>query len=102
MQGSCHYYGASPLVPPRPEDPDSADALRNLRLPPEMLDIGVPTHVLWGDSDPALQPALVEGLEPWVPRLTVQHLAGTSHWVVHEQPDAVRQALEQFLSRPVQ
>ena len=70
--------------------------------PPEMLDIGVPTHVLWGDSDPALQPALVEGLEPWVPRLTVQHLAGTSHWVVHEQPDAVRQALEQFLSRPVQ
>lgn len=102
VQGSCHYYGASPLVPPRPEDPASADALRNLRLPPEMLDIGVPTHVLWGDSDPALQPALVEGMEPWVPRLTVQHLAGTSHWVVHEQPDAVRQALEQFLSRPVQ
>src|SRR2546429_8305395 len=65
--------------------PDSADALRNLRLPPEMLDIGVPTHVLWGDSDPALQPALVEGLEPWVPRLTVQHLAGTSHWVVRSE-----------------
>ena len=35
-------------------------------------DIGVPTHVLWGDSDPALQPALGEGLEPWVPRLTVR------------------------------
>ena len=102
VHGACHYYGASPLVPPLPDDPASAAALRDLALPPEMLEIEVPTLVLWGDSDPALQPALVEGLAQWVPRLTVRHLAGTSHWVVHEQLEAVRSALSGFLAQPVQ
>lgn len=101
VHGSCHYYGASPLAPPAASDdaPPIASDIRSLTLPAEMLDISVPTHVLWGEGDPALQPALLDGLEQWVPRLTVQRLPGTSHWVVHEQPDAVRQALQAFVLR---
>ncbi|MDR0225270.1 MAG: alpha/beta fold hydrolase [Burkholderiaceae bacterium] len=101
VHGSCHYYGASPLVPPRPGDAASDTAIRNLVLPPDMLGITVPTQVLWGDSDPALQPALLDGLEQWVEQLGVQHLPGTTHWVVHEQPQAVREALQAFLRREV-
>ncbi|MET1116761.1 MAG: alpha/beta hydrolase, partial [Comamonas sp.] len=81
LQGPCHYYGASPLFPPAPGEPDHLAALQ---LPEPVLHVAVPTLVLWGMNDPALRPGLLEGLEEWVPRLQIQHLRNTSHWVVHE------------------
>jgi pimeloyl-ACP methyl ester carboxylesterase len=99
VHGACMYYAASPLAPPRPGD--SADArhdIRGLTLPPEMLDIRVPTRILWGDQDLALQPALLDGLEQWVPQLQVEHMGEASHWLVHEQPQAVIRTLQDFLA----
>ena len=54
-------------------------------------------RVLWGLEDPALLPALLDGLDAWVPRLQVQPVPGASHWLVHEQPELVRQALAGLL-----
>ncbi|MEG2629511.1 MAG: alpha/beta hydrolase [Comamonas sp.] len=96
MQGACHYYGASPLYPPAPGEPDH---LANLQLPDSALRVDVPTLVLWGMSDPALRPGLLEGLEDWVPRLQIQHLRNTSHWVVHERPARVIDELEHFVQQ---
>lgn len=96
MQGPCHYYGASPLFPPAPGAPDH---LATLELPASALRVEVPTLVLWGMNDPALRPGLLEGLEEWVPRLQIQHLRNTSHWVVHERPARVIDELEHFVQQ---
>ena len=100
VHGACMFYAASPLVPPQPDSStEDLQDIRGLSLPDEMLHIPVPVHILWGDSDIALQPALLNGLEQWVPQLTVEHLKGCSHWVTHEQPEAVRRALTEFLKQ---
>ena len=100
VHGACMFYAASPLVPPRPgASEDELQDIRGLSLPNEMLHIPVPVRILWGDSDLALHPALLDGLEQWVPRLQVEHLKGCSHWVVHERPEAVQHALTDFLTQ---
>ena len=100
VHGACMFYAASPLVPPRPgASEDELQDIRGLSLPDEMLHIPVPVRILWGDSDLALHPALLDGLEQWVPRLQVEHLKGCSHWVVHERPEAIQHALTDFLTQ---
>jgi pimeloyl-ACP methyl ester carboxylesterase len=47
--------------------------------------------------DRYLAPALTEGLERWVPRLRVERLPQASHWVQHDEPEAVNRLLVEFL-----
>ena len=93
LTGACNYYRASPLRPPREGDPGAAA----VSLPESMLQVTVPTLVLWGMDDPALLPGLLDGLPGWVPKLQLQQVAGASHWLVHEQPERLVRALGDFL-----
>ena len=93
MTGACNYYRASPLRPPREGDAGAA----TVSMPASMLTVAMPTLVLWGMDDPALLPGLLDGLPGWVPQLQLQQIAGASHWLVHEQPELVRQRLADFL-----
>ncbi|MDP3700200.1 MAG: alpha/beta hydrolase [Hylemonella sp.] len=93
LTGGCNYYRASPLRPPRAEDP----AVRAIELPHEMLTISLPTLVLWGMGDTALPPELIEGLDAYIPRLTLETVADATHWIVHEQPQRVISSLQRFL-----
>jgi epoxide hydrolase 4 len=93
LTGGLNYYRASPLRPPRPDDPAAA----NITLPREMLTVDIPTLVLWAMEDAALLPELVEGLQEYVPDLTLEKVPGASHWIVHEQPRFVAQRLAAFL-----
>jgi pimeloyl-ACP methyl ester carboxylesterase len=96
LTGALNYYRASPLRPPREADAAAAA----ITLPKSMLDILVPTLVLWGMNDIALPPGLVNGLEDYIPDLKLQRIADGSHWLVHEQPALVAQSLLAFLQRP--
>jgi len=96
LTGGCNLYRASPLRPPRPEDPAAAAAVT---LPPELLRVELPTLVLWAMDDIALPPALVDGLAAYVPNMQLRKVPGASHWIVHEQPALVTHALQDFLSR---
>jgi pimeloyl-ACP methyl ester carboxylesterase len=89
LQGPLNWYRGSPLRPPVPGDAASAAALHALVLPEAMLTVRVPTTVLWGERDRALLPALLDGLQHWVPALAVQRVPEGSHWLVHEQPQTV-------------
>jgi pimeloyl-ACP methyl ester carboxylesterase len=93
LTGGCNYYRASPLRPPREGD---AGAL-GVELPDAMLRVEVPTLVLWGTGDTALPPELVDGLEAWVPKLTLHRLEGATHWLIHEQPARVAGLLGEFV-----
>lgn len=93
LTGPCNYYRASPLRPPRPDDPAAAA----VTIPREMLEVHLPTLVLWALDDIALPAALLDGLEDYVPQMRMQRIAGATHWIVHEQPALVAAYLQDFL-----
>ncbi|MBA2673647.1 alpha/beta fold hydrolase [Ramlibacter sp.] len=95
LTGGLNWYRASPLRPATPED----RAASAVELPREMLTVDVPTLVLWAMEDAALPPELVDGLDGYVPRLTLEKIPGASHWVVHERPQFIAERLAAFLAQ---
>jgi pimeloyl-ACP methyl ester carboxylesterase len=95
LEGGLNYYRASPLRPSREGDA----AATAVTLPREMLTIAIPTFVLWAMRDEALLPSLVDGLEEYIPQLTVERVPDATHWIVHEQPQLVIDRLSQFLAQ---
>jgi pimeloyl-ACP methyl ester carboxylesterase len=59
----------------------------------------VPTHVIWAEADIALPPGLLDGLDAFVPQLTVTRVPGATHWIVHERPEFVAREIEAALAR---
>ena len=94
LTGGCNYYRASPLRPPTPADPAAAA----IDLPAAMLTVQLPTLVLWAMNDIALPPALIDGLEDYVPRMELHRIPNATHWIVHEQPALVAGYLQSFLT----
>jgi pimeloyl-ACP methyl ester carboxylesterase len=90
---ALNLYRASPLYPPTPEDPGAAA----LKLDPAALTVRVPTLVIWGEADAALGTVLLDGLEELVPDLRIRRIPEGSHWVIHEQPQQVSDAIRDFL-----
>lgn len=93
LTGPLNYYRASPLRPATTPD----DGIHKLVLDDAAVTVRVPTHVLWGEQDRALLPGLLEGLERWVPDLSVERVPDASHWIVHEQPARVVATIERLL-----
>jgi pimeloyl-ACP methyl ester carboxylesterase len=97
LTGGCNLYRASPLRPPRPGPPHNDPAAAAVTLAPERLRVLLPTLVVWALDDVALPPALIDGLENYVPDMRLQKVPGASHWIVHEQPERVIVCLQDFL-----
>jgi epoxide hydrolase 4 len=95
LTGGCNYYRASPIRPPTASDPGA----KAVTLPREMLTVNLPTQVIWAMQDIALPPALIDGLEDYIPNLLVQRVPDATHWIVHEQPELVIQVLAGFLDK---
>jgi epoxide hydrolase 4 len=93
LQGGLNYYRASPLRPATADDPGA----NGVSLPESMLHVPLPTLVIWGMQDAALLPGLLDGLPAYVPDLQVVRIDDASHWIVHEQPDTVRDLIGGFL-----
>jgi epoxide hydrolase 4 len=95
LTGGLNYYRASRIAPPPPGTP-----LAETGPAPDIaaLTIRVPTLVIWGERDTALLPGNLEGLEAFVPDLTVRRIPDANHWVVHQKPELVNAYLREFLS----
>ena len=59
--------------------------------------MSVPTLVIWGEKDTALTVKNLEGLEKYVPDLTIRRVAEGSHWVVHEKATEVNGYIREFI-----
>jgi epoxide hydrolase 4 len=59
--------------------------------------IDVPTLMIWGEEDTALNIHCTEGTEEWVSDFTLQRLPGVSHWVQQEAPEKVNAILVNWL-----
>jgi len=68
---------------------------RTLNLP-QVID--VPTLVVWGERDVALDPICLNGTEGYVRDLRVKRLPGVSHWVQQDAPQVVNELLQEFLA----
>jgi epoxide hydrolase 4 len=95
LDGALNWYRASPLRPPRGADDP---ALAAVVLPDSVVNVRVPTTVLWGMADLALLPGLLDGLDDWVPGVQIHRHPDASHWIVHEQPDWVIGHLRRLLA----
>lgn len=96
LDGALNWYRASPLRPPQGADDP---ALAAVVLPDSVVNVRVPTTVLWGLADRALCPGLIDGLDGWVPGVQIHRHPDASHWIVHEHPDWVIGHLRRLLPR---
>lgn len=96
LTGGCNYYRASPLRPPTATDKGAA----GIDLPHSALTIDLPTMVIWAMNDIALPPELIEGLDAYIPKLTLKKVYNATHWVIHEQPQLVAGYLQDFFNQP--
>ncbi|MEJ6008122.1 alpha/beta fold hydrolase [Paucibacter sp. AS339] len=94
LRGPLNYYRASPLRPPTATD----RSLMTLSFAPEFVTAALPTLVIWGEADTALPPALLEGLDQFVPQMQLRRVAGATHWIIHEQPQLICEAIEAFVA----
>jgi epoxide hydrolase 4 len=94
LTGGMNFYRASPLHPATATEPGASA----VQLSPESVTVRVPTLVIWGEADQALLPGLLDGLEDYVPKLSVRRLPRGSHWVVHEYPKEVSAMMSEFVA----
>jgi pimeloyl-ACP methyl ester carboxylesterase len=95
LTGAVNYYRASPLFPPTPGEPGPAA----LDLKAADFRVRVPTLVLWGEADFALPVALLDGLDAVVDDLAIETMPRATHWIAHEEPDAVAERIRAFIGR---
>jgi pimeloyl-ACP methyl ester carboxylesterase len=94
LTGGLNYYRAARVGPP------SSAAEPPIALPSDLpsLTVKVPTLVIWGEKDIHLLAGNLEGLEGFVPDLTVLRIPDGTHWVVHEKPAVINAAIREFIS----
>jgi epoxide hydrolase 4 len=61
--------------------------------------VAVPTLMIWGEEDSALDVRCTDGTEEWVPNFELHRLPAVSHWVQQEAPEKVNAILEGWLDR---
>jgi len=94
LTGGLNYYRAARIGPPAGED-NKGDGSFGTNLP--SLEVKVPTLVIWGEKDTALLTGNLNGLEKFVPKLTVKRIPDGSHWVIHEKPDLINGYIREFI-----
>jgi epoxide hydrolase 4 len=89
LKTMIHWYRASPLLVAAPGRPITD--LPDIR--PDRLRVRCPHLLIWGDGDTALLPVATEGLEDFAADLTRVGIPGTDHWLIHQKPQAVAEAI---------
>lgn len=97
MQAMLHWYSSSPILVPKPDE--VVDHAPLLEIAAERVTVRMPHLVVWGEADEALRPVCLEGLYDFAAELTVQRIPDAGHWILHEKPQDVAQAIRAFLAK---
>jgi pimeloyl-ACP methyl ester carboxylesterase len=96
LTGGLNYYRAAQIGPPGgTESPASGDFGVGQISP----IVQVPTLVIWGEKDTALLTGNLNGVEAYVPDLTLKRVPEGSHWVINEYPGLVNGYIREFIAR---
>ena len=93
LQGMTNWYRASPLKVADPGKPLSDPP----KLPLDKMRIHCDHLLIWGMKDTAVLPESTEGLEDFCEKLTRVEIADADHWVLHQQPDEVAEAIVEWV-----
>lgn len=96
MTAMLNWYRASRIAVPAPGEPAPDSPI--LSMPREALRVAMPHLVVWGEADEALRPACLEGLGDYAANLTIRRVAGAGHWILHEKPEEVADAIRSFVA----
>ena len=97
LTGGLNYYRANEVGPPVPGQQAASAPRGNSDSNPNALVVKVPTLVIWGEKDTALLTQNLEGLDKFVPQLTIKRIPDGTHWVIHEKRDEVNAAIREFI-----
>src|ERR1700682_5039461 len=95
LTGGLNYYRANRVGPPPPDGKGTSTG--NFAVDPTALNVKVPTLVIWGEKDTALLTSNLDGLDQFVPNLTIKRIPEGTHWVIHEKPAEVNDAIRDFI-----
>jgi len=96
-RAAINYYRAYVRSIALPMLKSTLPGVRRFFDPPGATEIAVPTLLLWGERDVALNVSLSEGLDEWVPDIRVERYPTASHWVQCDVPEAVNEEVLAFL-----
>ncbi|HUI82194.1 MAG TPA: alpha/beta hydrolase [Bryobacteraceae bacterium] len=99
LTGGLNYYRAAQVGPPAPAAPGAVPSTGNFAVDPTKVAVSVPTLVIWGEKDTALLTENLDGLDQFVPHLTIKRIPDGSHWVIHEKPDEVNGYIREFIRK---
>jgi pimeloyl-ACP methyl ester carboxylesterase len=94
LTGGLNYYRAARVGPPSGEGEKEGMSF-GVNAP--SLVVKVPTLVIWGEKDTALLTGNLEGLDKFVPNLTIKRIPEGTHWVIHEKPALVDGYIREFI-----
>jgi len=92
LRGMVNWYRASPL-----RIGQTGEAIEGLDFDPVRLQVRCPHLLVWGTADTALLPEATQGLEDYAPDLTRVQITGADHWLHHQKPHEVAQAILDWL-----
>ena len=93
LTGGLNYYRAARLGPPTGDEQEPPGLDSTLSMV-----VDVPTLVIWGEKDTALLTGNLEGLDRFVPHLTIKRIPEGTHWVIHEQPALINTSIREFIT----
>jgi pimeloyl-ACP methyl ester carboxylesterase len=88
LRGMVNWYRASPLKIGGP-----GEAIEGLTFDPARLQVACPHLLVWGTADTALRPETTQGLEDYAPDLTRIEIPDVDHWLHHQKPREVADAI---------
>jgi pimeloyl-ACP methyl ester carboxylesterase len=96
LTGGLNYYRASKVGPPTSAEA-AKEGSNSFGIDPAHLMVNVPTLVIWGEKDTALLTGNLDGLDQFVPQLTIKRIPDGTHWVIHEKPAEVNALIREFI-----
>jgi pimeloyl-ACP methyl ester carboxylesterase/creatinine amidohydrolase/Fe(II)-dependent formamide hydrolase-like protein len=96
LTGGLNWYRAAQIGPPTGGD---GERTQNIASGLDSLTVKVPTLVIWGEKDTALLTGNLEGLDKFVPNLTIKRIPNGTHWVIHEEPELVNRYIREFIQK---
>ena len=101
LTGGLNYYRANRVGPPpagkAAVETSTPASTGNFAVDPNALTVKVPTLVIWGEKDTALLTQNLDGLDQFVPQLTIKRIADGTHWVIHEKAAEVNGDIREFI-----
>ncbi|ELK47831.1 alpha/beta hydrolase [Halobacillus sp. ACCC02827] len=91
MNAMLNYYRAISFFP------FEEHLKKPLRLPYDTFE--APTLLIWGDDDIAFENSNLDGIEAYVPDITIHRMPGVGHAPHHEKPAEVNGYMRAFLER---